>query len=233
MQAMNSLDHLQPVEGMGPVGEVRLVPDPETFRVLPYAPRTGAIFVDLIQLSGEPAPQCPRSFLKRMAGRLEERAGVLEVAFENEFSLATVQDGAYVPVDESLCFSTIGLTASQAYVDALVDALEQQEIGLEQYYAELGAGQQELSTAHAPALQAADEQILVRETIRGVAASKGLVASLAPKPWPDQAGNGTHVHFSLWQGTRNVFHDAAAPDLLSQTARSFLAGVLAHLPAVC
>src|SRR5947209_19619014 len=71
MQAMNGLDHLQPVEGMGPVGEIRLVPDPETFRVLPYAPRTGGMLVDLMQLSGEPAPQCPRSFLKRM--RSEER----------------------------------------------------------------------------------------------------------------------------------------------------------------
>src|SRR5207244_860272 len=88
MQAMNSLDQLQPVEGMGPVGEVRLVPDPETFRVLPYAPRSGAMLVDLLQLSGEPAPQCPRSFLKRMAARLEDGAGTLEVAFENEFSLA-------------------------------------------------------------------------------------------------------------------------------------------------
>jgi glutamine synthetase len=233
MQAMNGLDHLQPVEGMGPVGEIRLVPDPETFCVLPYAPRTGAMLVDLIQLSGEPAPQCPRSFLKRMAGRLEERAGVLEVAFENEFSLARVEDGAFVPVDSSLCFSTIGLTASQAYVDALVEALERQEIGLEQYYAELGHGQQELSTAHAPAVQAADEQILVRETIRGVASGFGLVASLAPKPWPENAGNGGHIHFSLWKDGKNVFHDPDADDGLSTTARSFVAGVLEHLPGLC
>jgi glutamine synthetase len=233
MQAMNGLDHLQPVEGMGPVGEIRLVPDPETFRVLPYAPRTGALLVDLIQLTGEPAPQCPRSFLKRMAGRLEERSGVLEVAFENEFSLARVVDGAYVPVDSSLCFSTIGLTASQAYVDALVDALERQEIGLEQYYAELGHGQQELSTAHAPAVQAADEQVFVRESIRGVAANHGLVASLAPKPWPENAGNGCHIHFSLWKDGKNVFHDPDAEDGLSATARSFAAGVLEHLPGLC
>src|SRR5439155_2281604 len=104
MQAMNSLDQLQPVEGMGPVGEIRLVPDPETFRVLPYAPRTGAMLVDLVDLSGEPAPQCPRAFLKRMAARLEERAGTLQVAFENEFSLATRENGEFVPVDSSLCF---------------------------------------------------------------------------------------------------------------------------------
>jgi glutamine synthetase len=233
MQAMNGLDQLQSVEGMGPVGEIRLVPDPDTFRVLPYAPRTGAILVDLLQLTGESAPQCPRSFLKRMAAELEDRAGVLEVSFENEFSLATHEDGAYVPIDSSLCFSTIGLTASQAYVDALVDALERQGIELEQYYAELGHGQQELSTAHAPALRAADEQVLVRETIRGVASSFGLVASLAPKPWPDNAGNGGHIHFSLWKDGKNLFHDADADDGLSATARSFVAGVLEHLPGLC
>src|ERR671933_379807 len=183
MQAMNALDQLQPVEGMGPVGEIRLVPDPNTFRVLPYAPRTGAMLVDQLALDGNPAAQDQRAFLKRMAERLAERGAGLEVAFENEFSLAVASNGAYVPVDSSLCFSTIGMTASQDYVDALVEALDQQGIRLEQYYAELGHGQQEISTAHAPAVRAADEQLLVRETIRGVAADKGLVASLAPKPW--------------------------------------------------
>src|ERR671939_1444494 len=87
MQAMNGLDQLQPVEGMGPVGEIRLVPDPATFRVLPYAPRTGAMLVDLVQLSGEPAPQCPRAFLKRQVERLEEKAGAPGSPLENEFSL--------------------------------------------------------------------------------------------------------------------------------------------------
>jgi len=231
MQAMNGLDQLQAVDGMGPVGEVRLVPDLETFRVLAYAPRTGGVLVDLVGLDGEPAPQCPRSFLKRMTDRLAGRR--LEVAFENEFSLATLADGGFVPVDSSLCFSTIGMTASQAYVDALVDALEAQGIELEQYYAELGHGQQEISTAHAPAVQAADEQVLVREALRGVAAQHGLVASLAPKPWPDAAGNGGHIHFSLWEDGRNRFHDASSPDRLSQEARSFVAGVLEHLPGLC
>jgi glutamine synthetase len=235
MQAMNGLDQLQPVEGMGPVGEIRLVPDPETFRVLPYAPRTGAMLVDHVTLAGEPAPQCPRSFLRRMTERLSERGGRLEVAFENEFSLATRQDGAFVPVDASLCFSTIGVTAAQDYVDELVDALERQDIGLEQHYAELGHGQHEISTAHAPALRAVDEQILVRETIRGVAARHGLVASLAPKPWPENAGNGCHIHVSLWDeaGDRNRFHDASRDDLLSDEARAFIGGVLEHLPGLC
>ncbi|HZC75571.1 MAG TPA: glutamine synthetase family protein [Gaiellaceae bacterium] len=236
MQAMSSLDQLQPVEGMGPVGEVRLVPDPETFRVLPYAPASGAVLVDHVALDGEPAAVCQRSFLKRQTARLAERGTVLEASFENEFTLAVPDGtGGYRPVDESLCFSTIGMAASQDYVEALADALEQQRIVLEQYYAELGHGQQEISTGHAPALRAADEQLLVRETIRGVAARLGYVASLAPKPWPDAAGNGGHIHFSLWSedGSRNLFHDASRPDRLSDNARQFIAGVLDHLPGLC
>jgi glutamine synthetase len=146
-----------------------------------------------------------------------------------------VVDGRYVPIDSGLCFSTISAAAAQGFVDELVDALDAQDIELEQYYSELGHGQHEISTAHAPALQAADEQLLVRESLRGVAVRHGLVASLAPKPWPDNAGNGCHVHFSLWDldGSRNRFHDAAASDGLSAEARSFVAGVLAHLPGLC
>jgi glutamine synthetase len=235
MQAMNNLDQLQPVGGMGPVGEVRLVPDPETFRVLPYAPRLGAMLVDHVGLDGEPAAVCQRSFLKRMVARLAERGARLEVAFENEFSLANVVDGAFVPIDSGLCFSTISATAAQDFVDELAAALDAQGIGLEQYYSELGHGQHEISTPHAPALRAADEQLLVRETIRGVASRHGLVASLAPKPWPENAGNGGHIHFSLWDldDSRNRFYGRRAADGLSADARLFAAGVLEHLPALC
>jgi glutamine synthetase len=233
MQAMNGLDQLQPVPGMGPVGEIRLVPDLDTFRVLPYAPHTGAVLTDHVQLDGEPAPVCQRSFLKRMEARLAERGLVFRASFENEFSLATKVEGAYVPIDAGLCFSTISATAAQDFADELAVALDAQTIPLEQYYAELGHGQQEISTGHAPAMVAADEQLLVRETIRTVATRHGLVASLAPKPWPDNAGNGGHVHFSLWQGGRNRFYDGSRADGLSTEARSFIAGVLAHLPGLC
>jgi glutamine synthetase len=234
MQAMNSLDQLQPVEGMGPVGEIRLVPDLDTFTVLPYAPHTAAMLADHLRLDGQPYEAGPRNFLKRMAARLAERGMVLSCAVENEWSLATQRDGRHVPVDESLCFSTIGMAASAEVTDATVAALGEQGIQVEQFYAELGHGQQELSVAPRPAVQAADTQVLVRETIRGVAAQFGLVASLAPKPWPDQAGNGAHIHFSLWdaEGQRNLFHDPTGRFGLSKTAEQFLAGVLTHVPGL-
>src|SRR2546427_1953967 len=113
MQAMNSLDQLQPVEGMGPVGEIRLVPDTGTFVVLPYAPRSAAMLVDHVRLDGEPYEAGPRTFLKAQSDRLAQHGLTFSCAVENEFSLATRgADGSFAPTDASLCFSTIGMTAS-------------------------------------------------------------------------------------------------------------------------
>ena len=89
MQAMNMLDQLQPVEGMGPVGEIRLVPDPATFTVLPYAPHTAAMTVDMQALDGAPWAACPRDFLKRQIAACAKEGVTVRAAFECEFSLAT------------------------------------------------------------------------------------------------------------------------------------------------
>ena len=81
--------------------------------------------------------------------------------------------------------------------------------------------------------------MLYRETIRGVAFRHGLWASLAPKPIPDQAGNGTHLHASLTEltpdgepGGRNVLADPGDRNGLSQLGYHFIGGLLAHLPAL-
>jgi glutamine synthetase len=125
------------------------------------------------------------------------------------------------------------LTATPVIAD-VVAALTAQGLVVEQYYPELGHGQQELSIRHADALRAADNQLRYRETVRAVAWQHGLIASLAPKPWPDQAGNGAHIHWSLWDldGARNLLYDPAQPYGLSSLGRQFVAGVLDHLPAL-
>jgi glutamine synthetase len=119
-----------------------------------------------------------------------------------------------------------------AVIGAILDALDQQDLQPLQYYPELGPAQQELSIQHAPLLQAADRQIAVRETVRAIAMQHGLVASFAPKPFPDQAGSGCHVHLSLWNGDHNVMYDSAGQLGLSKLGRGFVGGVLTHLPGL-
>lgn len=235
MQAMNMLDQLQPVEGLGPVGEIRLVPDPRTFTVLPYAPHAAAMTTDMMTLDGAPWEACPRAFLKRQITACGAAGLSVRAAFECEFTLAVRHpDGSFAPLDESLCFSTLGMTTAAPFIDEVVAALEAQNIQVEQYYPELGHGQQELSIRHAPALDAADHQVFYRETVRGVAYRHGLFASLAPKPFLDQAGNGGHIHWSLWDaaGKRAVMHDPKGRYGVSAVGYQFIAGVLEHLPAL-
>ncbi|MGH3296899.1 MAG: glutamine synthetase family protein, partial [Trebonia sp.] len=118
------------------------------------------------------------------------------------------------------------------YTIDLVDALIQQGLEVEHYYPELGHGQQEVPIRHASALRAADNHVLLRETVRAVAIRHGLWASFAPKPLPVQAGNGAHLHASLWADGANAFADPAGRYGLSEVGYHFLAGVLAHLPGL-
>jgi glutamine synthetase len=242
MQAMSMLDELAPVDGLGPVGEVRLVADPASFVALPYAPGAGAMTADMLRLDGEPWEACPRSFLKWAVAELAGDGYALQAAFEPELTLGRRLPGELpgdpdrlVPIDESLCFSTTGFGLAHDYAVELVRALRAQGLTVEQYYPELGHGQQELSLRHAPALRAADNQVWFRETARGVAWRQGLWASLAPKPLPDQAGNGAHLHASLWAlggDGGNAFYDAHDRRGLSDVAYHWIGGLLAHLPGL-
>ena len=235
MQAMNMLDQLSHVDEMGPVGEIRLTPDPETFKVLPYADKSGAMTVDMCKLDGEPWEACPRSFLKRQIQAAADMGISLQMAVELEWTMAhKLPDGTYQPVDETLCFSTTGMTVTHETILDIVEALEAQNIPVELYYPELGHGQQEMSIRHDDPLTAADNHIFTRETIRNVAYQHGLYASLAPKPFLNQAGNGGHIHFSLWDpsGKRNLMYNPGDPYAMCEIGLNFIAGVLDHLPGL-
>jgi glutamine synthetase len=235
MQAMNMLDNLQPVEGMGPVGEIRLVPDVNSFVVLPYAPASAAMMCDMIDLDHQPWGACPRTFLKHMIQRAADQGLTVQATIENEFSLLKRDEqGELAPIDTGLCFSSISMTAGAEVINDIVAAFEAQSIAIDAYYPELGHGQHEIPIRHAPVLQAADNQIWFRETVRNVAGRHGMVASLAPKPFADQAGNSGHIHWSVWDdsGLTNLLFDQSDPYFLSAMGYHFVAGVLEHLPGL-
>jgi glutamine synthetase len=244
MMAMSMLDHLQPVDGMSPVGEVRIMPDPATFVPLPYAPGAAAMLADLVQPDGAPWDGCARTYLRRAVADLAAEGFVAVAAFEPEFTLGRREaspEGSpdrLVPNDDSLCYSATGFHLAHDYAIDLHHALRAQGLQVENYYPELGHGQQEMSVRHAPALRAADNQVLYRETVRGVAFRRGMWASLAPKPIADQAGNGAHLHVSLREAGPGgepgepVFYDPADRYRLSAAGYHFIGGLLAHLPAL-
>jgi glutamine synthetase len=170
-----------------------------------------------------------------MIARAADQGLSVQTAFENEFSLLRPDGvGGYTPIDTGLCFSSVSMAAAAEVMNDIIAALEAQDIPIDAYYPELGHGQHELPIRHAPALQAADNQIWLRETVRNVASSHGLIASLAPKPLPEQAGNSSHIHWSLWdlEGQTNLLYNPDDRYKLSELGYQFIAGVLAHLPGL-
>src|SRR5690348_4379498 len=134
MGAWTGVETLASVEGMGPVGEFRLVPDPNTFSILPYVPNTASMMCDQINLDGQPWGADPRGFLKRMIARLAQKGMRLEAAAEHEFYFAREEMGKYVPADRTLCYSTTGLDEQAEVMDAILAALEAQGISIELFH---------------------------------------------------------------------------------------------------
>jgi glutamine synthetase len=230
--AMNSLDKPQSDTGLGAVGEVRMVPDLDTYTVLPYVATTASMICDLIELDKKPWALCPRSLLKRQIAEAESMGLSIQASFETEFFLGTKDfDGRFVPIDKSVCFNTDGMNRANKFISKLVDYLHRQRLQVEQYYPELGHGQHEVSISHQPALTACDQWVMLRETLKGLALEQDYTLTCAPKPFEDQPGNGCHLHLSVWDqyGERNLLW---ADEGLSDFGLHFVAGIVDHLPAL-
>lgn len=220
--------------GLGPIGEVRLMPDWSTLTMLPYAPGQAQVISDMvISETGKVWEHCPRGFLNRQIQELETHGLALKAVFENEFFLLSkTAEGRLVPSDDTVFSATGSMNIHCEYINALADALIAQGLEVESYYPESGPGQQEVNIRYADAARAADRQIIYRETVRGMATRHGLIASFLPKLFEDKAGSGCHLNFSLWRGAANISGDERQATGIGPEAGAFISGVLDHLPAL-
>src|SRR5260370_13505094 len=90
------------------------------------------------------------------------------------------------------------------YSRDVVGAIEREGVTVEQFHREYAAGQMEISVAPRDPVGAADDSVLVRQTIRAVSQRHGLQASFAPSVVAGGVGNGGHVHLSLWRDGQNL-----------------------------
>jgi glutamine synthetase len=218
----------------GSVGDVRLLPDPETeVRVadLPGVSPLHFVQCDVVNLDGTGWPACPRVFLKRVVKEFADETGLSVVAaFEHEFYLRS--DAAPAPVGAP--FSLEALRRADRFGALLIGSLRAAGLEPHTFLPEYGFGQFEVSCEPAPALRAADRAVAVREVVRDVARSVGWRATFTPVLEPGLPANGVHVHLSLLDRSgRPAGYDAASNLGMSAVAASFAGGVLAHLPALC
>jgi glutamine synthetase len=225
--ALDPSGMLHPESGLSPVGECRLVPDLSTLVPLPFARGQATVACDMMEPDATtPWDGCPRSALKRVLGRLGERGYRSLASYEAEFYVW----GPEGPLDRTPYAASFALTTAADFVAELAETLEEMGVRPEQCHAEVGHGHLELSVGEAEALAAADRRVQVLEAIRGVAHRMGLETTMAPKPYLEGAGNGHHLHMSLYENDAPVLFDPSGA--LSGPGSGFVAGLLEHLPAV-
>jgi glutamine synthetase len=216
----------------GPTGDLRLMPDPFALRPLVAQPGWAWAPTDQYTQEGGPFPCCQRSFARRMTDRLTELGITARMSFELEWFVARTVGDEVVPIHRGPAYSAPVLAEISDFARDIIVALEDEGIGVEQFHPEYATGQLEISVAPRDPVGAADMDVLVRQTIRGISARHGLKSSFAPVAIAGEVGNGGHVHFSLWEEGRNLFAGGDGPHGMTSRAEAFVAGILEELPAL-
>ncbi|HDQ71972.1 MAG TPA: type I glutamate--ammonia ligase [Chloroflexi bacterium] len=222
-----------------------LVPDLDTYRVLPWsAPgrRRARLICDVYGPHGEPSLSAPRVVLKRMLARAAERGYVCNFGPELEFFLFKRRDEYAngnglptrpVPHDVGSYFDFSPRDEAQQVRSEIILALQGMGMEVEMSHHEVATGQHEIDFRYADGLTSADNAVTFKYTVRAVAASHGIYASFMPKPIFGINGSGMHVHQSISdEAGRNLFYEENDEYGLSQLARNFIAGQLAHARAL-
>lgn len=216
----------------GPGGDLRLIPDLD--RAIPLVAQAGWAFapVDRYTQDGDAYVGCSRSFARAMVARAAQQNLTAQVAFEVEWAVGTDDDGTFVPACEGPAYGMTRVIELSDYSREVVEAIERQGIGVEQFHPEYAAGQLEISIAPNDPVGAADDSVLVRQTIRAVSHRHGLQASFAPSVVAGGVGNGGHVHLSLWRDGQNLLAGGTGRHGMTGDGEAFAAGVLSALPAL-
>jgi glutamine synthetase len=225
------------VEGFARIQEsdMHLIVDPNTYAVLPWSPqerRRARFFCYIYQPDDNPFPGDPRGTLKRVLDKIEKKGWVFNVGAEPEFflfkgnNLETIHP---VPHDVGGYFDFSAVDEAVRVRTQIMDALSSMGLKVEMGHHEVALGQHEIDFRFTDALQAADNVLTLKYTVRAIAASHGLVASFMPKPIHAINGSGMHAHQSLFDAQgNNLFFDPKTEYYLSDLGRQFIAGQLAH-----
>jgi glutamine synthetase len=221
-------------------GDMVMVPDPTTFRVLPWAPHSGWILCDLYRTDGSPHPFSTRTIMRRMLDRLAEQGLTWRAGLEVEFHLLRMAD-AQPPADEVVMPgpppNVLPLNHGYQYLtelryDTLDPLMEKLRLGLQglglplrSMEVEFGPSQIEVTFGTGTGLSAADAMLLFRNATKQIMAREGYLASFMCRPrFPHAASSGWHLHHSIEDASgKNLFAD---PDGLSGMAKHWLGGTL-------
>src|SRR5688500_7978535 len=198
-------------------GDMKLVPDLNTLRVIPWLPRTALVFCDVYgEEDGQPIEEAPRWVLKRQVERAAAQGYTVKTAAEFElycyretFEQARAKRyHGLTPVSDYLeDYHILQTSKEEPLVRAIRNGMEEADVPVETSKGEWGRGQEEINLVYAEALEMADRAALYKHGAKEIAYLQGCSVTFMAKYSMAAAGSSFHVHSSLWDraGTKALF----------------------------
>ncbi|HEY3067844.1 MAG TPA: glutamine synthetase family protein [Methylomirabilota bacterium] len=201
-------------------GDMKLVPDLATLRVIPWLPKTALVFCDVYSEEGEPIEEAPRWVLKRQVEKAAAFGYVVKTAAELELycfreSFEQARAKRYhdlTPVSGYLeDYHILQTTKEEPLIRAIRNGMEAADVPVETSKGEWGRGQEEINLRYAEALEMADRTALYKHGAKEIAHLQGTSVTFMAKYDAGAAGSSFHLHSSLWDrsGRRALFAPAA------------------------
>ena len=135
------------------------------------------------------------------------------------------QKGGYFPVAPADHYGDLR--------DEIVKLCEDSGLVIERAHHEVGAaGQAEINWRFDELLTSADNVMKFKYLVKNAAYVNGKSATFMPKPVFGDNGSGMHCHQSIWENGKPLFYDETGYAQLSDLARWYIGGLLAHAPAL-
>lgn len=224
------------INGFADISEsdMYLVPDLDTFVIFPWRSSNGKVarlICDIYTPDGKPFEGCPRNNLKRVLKEAKDMGYTMNVGPEAEFFLFLADDKGHATTntqDDAGYFDLAPIDLGENARRDMDTTLEDMGFEIEASHHEVAPGQHEIDFKFGDALRVADDIMTFKLVVRSIAQKHGLHASFMPKPIFGINGSGMHTHQSLFKNGVNCFYDPDGADQLSDTARSYMAGIIKH-----
>ena len=216
--------------------DMYLYPDLDTFLIFPWYDDTNKVarlICDVYKPDGTPFEGDPRGLLKKVLREAQAMGfSGFNVGPECEFFLFNNDEDGHptTRTQDRGAYFELGPTdlGEHARRDMCL-TLEEMGFEIEASHHEVANGQHEIDFKYDDALSAADNIMTFKLAVKTIAHQHNMYATFMPKPIFGRAGSGMHVNMSLMKGDQNAFFDPDGELGLSETAYSFIAGLLGHI----
>ncbi len=191
-------------------GDMKMVPDLATLRLVPWLPKTALVFCDVYTEAGEPVEEAPRWVLRRQIERAAKHGLVVKTAaelelyvFRESFEAARAKRyQALTPAGGYLeDYHILQTTKEEPLIRAIRNGMEAAGVPVETSKGEWGRGQEEINLRYAEALEMADRTALYKHGAKEIAHLQGCSVTFMAKYDMGAAGSSFHLHSSLWDRT--------------------------------